>query len=142
MRRNRGKRLFFELINTNILRARDVGLELVYKYGWLIDTIQIQYPNSVPVDAGHCGRFRHRTGPYCCLTGKNLRSNWVAKFLQLEKKKPHFPPLQAHRKAGVPRPPRDACERTHTRGSSQAARQVGKGAMPGRKPLAGMETSS
>ena len=49
--------MFFELINTNILRARDVGLELVYKYGWLIDTIQIQSPNSVPVDAGHCGRL-------------------------------------------------------------------------------------
>ena len=94
--------MFLELINTNILRARDVGLELVYKYGWLIDTIQIQYPNSVPVDAGHCGRFRHRTGPYCCLTGKNLRSNWVAKFLQLEKKEAPFSPSPGPQKGGCP----------------------------------------
>ena len=142
MRRNRGKRLFFELINTNILRARDVGLELVYKYGWLIDTIQIQYPNSVPVDAGHCGRFRHRTGPYCCLTGKKLLSNWVTKFLQLGNKKGPVSPSPGPRKAGVPRTPRYACEHTHTRCNSHAARQVGNEAAPGRKPLAGTENMS
>ena len=117
--------MFFELINTNILRARDVGLELVYKYGWLIDTIQIQYPNSVPVDAGHCGRFRHRTGPYCCLTGKNLRSNWVAKFLQLEKKEAPFSPSPGPQKGGCPASTARRM-RAHTHTREQPGRTAGR----------------
>ena len=57
--------------------------------------MQVLHSNSLPVDAGHCGRSGHRAVPRCCLTGKKLFPNWVAKFLQLGSKRGPVSPSPA-----------------------------------------------